>query len=153
MPHYIVNSELLYTRLITPVNYLPIKKFRQGIQSLYEDMIISLFAEPSFSVVSWAANGKPSGIAKGGPSTAYPCRRQRIATFFHYNMAQLLSVYAASIFFGGYWRVIRAAGFSRGGRYARYEAILDNRSIAGIESSRPGGTARRGCQDWIWTCT
>ncbi|KAL9567821.1 hypothetical protein ACKAV7_008124 [Fusarium commune] len=65
MPHYNVNSELLYTRLITPVNYLPIKNFRQGIQSLYEDMIISIFSEPSFSVVSWAANGKPSGIAKG----------------------------------------------------------------------------------------
>ncbi|KAH7164913.1 hypothetical protein DER46DRAFT_626657 [Fusarium sp. MPI-SDFR-AT-0072] len=101
MPHYNVNSELLYTRLITPVNYLPIKNFRQGIQSLYEDMIISIFSEPSFSVVSWAANGKPSGIAKGGLSTAYPCRRQRIATFFHYNMAQLLSVYAASIFLAG----------------------------------------------------
>ncbi|KAF9772235.1 hypothetical protein IL306_010077 [Fusarium sp. DS 682] len=98
MPNNNVNSDLLFTHLITPVNYLPIKDLRQGIQKLYEDMIISIFAHPSFSVVSWAANGKPSGIAKGGPSTAYPCRRQRIATFFDYNMTQLLSVYAASIF-------------------------------------------------------
>ncbi|KAL5592677.1 hypothetical protein FOBRF1_013703 [Fusarium oxysporum] len=98
MPYSMANTDLINSHLITRVNYLPIKNLRQGIQKLYEDMIISIFAEPAFSVVSWAANGKPSGHAKGGPSTAYPCRRQRIATFFDYNMAQLLSVYAASIF-------------------------------------------------------
>ncbi|KAH7224135.1 hypothetical protein BKA60DRAFT_513687 [Fusarium oxysporum] len=130
MPHYNVNSELLYTRLITPVNYLPIKKFRQGIQSLYEDMIISLFAEPSFSVVSWAANGKPSGIAKGGPSTAYPCRRQRLATFFHYNMAQLLSVYAASIFLAGIGVLLGLQAYLEEG------AMRDMKPSSIIEASR-----------------
>lgn len=98
MRNYNVNPNLFSTRLITRLNYLPVKNLRQEIRGFYEDMLISLFAEPSFSVVSWAANGKPSGVARGGPSTAYPCRRQRIATFFRYNMAQLLSVYAASIF-------------------------------------------------------
>ncbi|KAI1012998.1 hypothetical protein LB503_001381 [Fusarium chuoi] len=98
VPYNKVKSDLLYTRLFTPLNYLPVKNLHRGIQKLYEDMIISIFEEPSFMVVSWAANGKPSGIAKGGPSTAYPCRRERIATFFHYNKTQLLSVYAASIF-------------------------------------------------------
>ncbi|KAM0077460.1 hypothetical protein ACKRZS_010383 [Fusarium odoratissimum] len=97
IPYNQVKSDLLYTRLFTPLNYLPVKNLHHGIQKLYEDMIISIFEEPSFMVVSWAADGKPSGIAKGGPSTAYPCRRERIATFFHYNMTQLLSVYAASI--------------------------------------------------------
>ncbi|RKK99666.1 hypothetical protein BFJ70_g17488 [Fusarium oxysporum] len=98
MPNANVNTGLLTTHLITKVNYLPIKNLAQGIRKLYEDMIISIFAEPTFSVVSWAANGKPSGNVKGGPSTAYPCHRQRITTFFDYNKAQLLSVYAASIF-------------------------------------------------------
>ncbi|PNP80443.1 hypothetical protein FNYG_06042 [Fusarium nygamai] len=98
MPNYFVDSEVLSTRLLTRVNYLPVKNLEQEIRNFYEDIIISIFSDRSFSVVSWAANGKPSGIAKGGPSTAYPCRRQRIATFFRYNMAQLLSVYAASIF-------------------------------------------------------
>ncbi|KAG4287396.1 hypothetical protein FPRO06_05048 [Fusarium proliferatum] len=130
MPHYNVNSELLYTRLITPVNYLPIKNFRQGIQSLYEDMIISLFAERSFSVVSWAANGKPSGIAKGGPSTAYPCRRERIATFFHYNMAQLLGVYAASIFLAGIGVLLGLQAYLEEG------AMRDMKPSSIIEASR-----------------
>jgi hypothetical protein len=97
MPYNDVRSDFLYTRLFTRLNYLPVKELRHGIQRLYEDMIISIFEEPSFTVVSWAADRKPSGTAKGGPSTAYPCRRHRLATFFHYNMAQLLIVYAASI--------------------------------------------------------
>ncbi|KAF5681579.1 hypothetical protein FDENT_8056 [Fusarium denticulatum] len=98
VPYNEVKSDLLYTRLFTPLNYLPVKNLHLAIQKLYEDMIISIFEEPSFMVVSWAANGKPSGIAKGGPSTAYPCRRERIATFFHYNTTQLLSVYSTCIF-------------------------------------------------------
>ncbi|CCT68153.1 uncharacterized protein FFUJ_06919 [Fusarium fujikuroi IMI 58289] len=142
MPNYNVNSELLYTRLITPVNYLPIKNFRQGIQSLYEDMIISLFAEPSFSAVSWAANGKPSGIARGGPSTAYPCRRERIATFFHYNMAQLLSVYAASIVLAGIGVLLGLQAYLEEG------AMRDMKPSSIIEASRASSLdvlgARRG---------
>ncbi|SCV28670.1 uncharacterized protein FFB14_01888 [Fusarium fujikuroi] len=142
MPNYNVNSELLYTRLITPVNYLPIKNFRQGIQSLYEDMIISLFAEPSFSAVSWAANGKPSGIARGGPSTAYPCRRERIATFFHYNMAQLLSVYAASIFLASIGVLLGLQAYLEEG------AMRDMKPSSIIEASRASSLdvlgARRG---------
>ncbi|KAF5626975.1 hypothetical protein F52700_8458 [Fusarium sp. NRRL 52700] len=98
MPNFDVHSDIPSTRLMTRVSYLPVKNLGQEIQKFYEDIIISIFSEPSFGVVSWAANGKPSGIAKGGPSTAYPCRRQRITAFFHYNMTQLLSVYAASIF-------------------------------------------------------
>jgi hypothetical protein len=98
MPNILATTDIIYTSLVNRLNYLPIKDFRKGIQRAYEDMIISMFAEPSFSAVSWAADGKPCGNAKGGSSTAYPCQRQRITTFFDYNMAQLLSVYAASIF-------------------------------------------------------
>ncbi|KAF4453860.1 hypothetical protein F53441_3546 [Fusarium austroafricanum] len=98
MPNFNVNSLILRTHLLETLNYLPIKNFKQGIRKLYEDMLISFFAEPTFSVVSWAVNGKPSGNIEGGPSTAYPCHRQRITTFFKYNMTQLLTVYAVSIF-------------------------------------------------------
>ncbi|KAI1052941.1 hypothetical protein LB506_010005 [Fusarium annulatum] len=101
MPNYRVNSQVLSTRLLTQVNFLPVKDLKQEIQTFYEDIIISIFSQRNLKVVSWAANGEPSGMAKGDPSTGYPCRRQRVATFFHYNMAQLLSVYAASIFLAG----------------------------------------------------
>ncbi|SPJ71572.1 uncharacterized protein FTOL_01300 [Fusarium torulosum] len=98
MPNINANTDITYTSLINRLNYLPIKDFCKGIQRVYENMIISMFAEPTFGSVSWAADGKPCGNAKGAPSTAYPCQRQIITAFFDYNMAQLLSVYAASIF-------------------------------------------------------
>ncbi|KAF5565517.1 hypothetical protein FPHYL_4211 [Fusarium phyllophilum] len=130
MPNHKVNSEVLSTRLLTPVNYLPVKNLKQEIRTFYEDIIISIFSEPYFKVVSWAANGKPSGMAKGGPSTAYPCRRQRMATFFHYNMAQLLSVYAASIFLAGIGVLLGLQAYLEEG------AMRDMKPSSIIEASR-----------------
>lgn len=83
MPNSVANTDIKYTSLINRVNYLPIKDFRKGVQRAYEDMIISMFAEPNLSAVSWAADGKPCGSTKGCPSTAYPCQRQMITTLFY----------------------------------------------------------------------
>lgn len=88
---------ILLTSLGAKINTLPITDLRQGIQKLYEDLVISLFSEPSFVAVAWASNGKPSGTGKGDASTRYPCRRQRQTTLFVYKQVQLLCVYAASI--------------------------------------------------------
>jgi hypothetical protein len=97
MLNFNVNSRILVTPLVDRINYLPVKNFGQAVRDMYEKMIVSLLADPSFMVVSWASNGKPSGVIKGGPSTAYPCRKQRYITAFEYNKAQLLIVYATSL--------------------------------------------------------
>ncbi|KAF5649849.1 uncharacterized protein FTJAE_815 [Fusarium tjaetaba] len=130
MPNYNVNSEVLSTRLLTQVNYLPVKNLDQEIRNFYEDILISIFSDRSFNVVSWAANGKPSGVAKGDPSTAYPCQRQRIATFFRYSMAQLLSVYAASIFLAGIGVLLGLQAYLEEG------AMRDMKPSSIIEASR-----------------
>ncbi|KAF4964581.1 hypothetical protein FSARC_7487 [Fusarium sarcochroum] len=95
--HSDTDTKIKFTSLLTLPNNVPIQNLQRGIQKLYEDMIISFLAEPSFAAVSWASNGKSSGIAKHGPSIGYPCYRQKATTFFAYNMVQLLAVYAASI--------------------------------------------------------
>ncbi|KAM0420244.1 hypothetical protein ACHAPD_003815 [Fusarium lateritium] len=97
MPLFDVKSNLLLTPLINRLNYLPVKNLDEAIINMYENMIVSLLADPSFHVVSWASNGKPSGSAKGGPSTNYPCQKQQYVNVFNYNAVQLLTVYAASI--------------------------------------------------------
>jgi hypothetical protein len=51
MPNINANTDIIYTSLINRLNYLPIKDFRKGIQRAYEDMIIPMFAEPTFSAV------------------------------------------------------------------------------------------------------
>ncbi|KAF5986636.1 hypothetical protein FCOIX_1450 [Fusarium coicis] len=93
----VTTTYILLTSLGSKINPLPIPNLRQGIQKLYEDLVISLLSEPSFVAVAWASNGKPSGTGKGDASTRYPCRRQRQTTLFVYKQVQLLSVYAASI--------------------------------------------------------
>ncbi|KAF5229354.1 hypothetical protein FAUST_10476 [Fusarium austroamericanum] len=97
MPHYNINSDILITPLIDRLNYLPVENFRHAIMNMYENMVLSLFSDPSFSVVSWASNGKPSGPSKGGAETAYPCRKEQYINVFSYSQTQLLAVYAASI--------------------------------------------------------
>ncbi|EXL93559.1 hypothetical protein FOIG_13409 [Fusarium odoratissimum NRRL 54006] len=88
---------ILLTSLGAKINPLPITDLHQGIQKLYEDLVMSLFSEPSFVAVAWASNGKPSGTGKGDASTRYPCRQQRQTTLFVCKQVQLLCVYAASI--------------------------------------------------------
>lgn len=97
MPNFIVNSRILITPLIDRINYLPVRDLGRAIRDMYENMIISLLADPSFIVVSWASNGEPTGVSKGGSSTAYPCRREKYTAVFEYNKTQLLTVYAVSI--------------------------------------------------------
>ncbi|RBR11988.1 hypothetical protein FVER53590_26521 [Fusarium verticillioides] len=93
----VTTTYILLTSLGSKINPLPIPNLRQGMQKLYEDLVISLLSEPSFVTVAWASNGKPSGTGNGDASTRYPCRRQRQTTLFVYKQVQLLSVYAASI--------------------------------------------------------
>ncbi|KAM0228840.1 hypothetical protein ACHAPO_010477 [Fusarium lateritium] len=90
-------SGIRITPLIDAETFLPAKNLAKEIRNLYENMIISLLAVPYLSVVSWASNGKPSSMSKGGPETAYPCKKERYINVFKYNMVQLLVVYAASI--------------------------------------------------------
>ncbi|KAM0202770.1 hypothetical protein ACHAPQ_005309 [Fusarium lateritium] len=140
MPNFLANTDVIYTSLINRKNYLPIKDFRKGVQKAYEDMIISMFAEPNFSAVSWAADGKPCGKAKGGLSTAYPCQRQRITTFFYYNMTQPLSVYTISIF-------LTVVGVSFGLQAYREEGAMRNMKPSSIiEASRASNLHALGAQ-------
>ncbi|KAJ4128396.1 hypothetical protein NW765_012775 [Fusarium oxysporum] len=88
---------ILLTSSGAKINTLPITDLHQGIQKIYEDLVISLFSEPSFVAVAWASNGKPSRTGKGDASTRYPCRRQRQTTLFVYKQVQLLCVYAVGI--------------------------------------------------------
>ncbi|GKU08417.1 hypothetical protein FLAG1_11211 [Fusarium langsethiae] len=95
IPYFDANSQIFVTPLVDRINYLLVRNFGDAIRNMYENMIISILATPSSSVVSWASNGRPSGLIKGGLSTAFPCRKQQYINVFRYNKAQLLTVYAA----------------------------------------------------------
>ncbi|EEU43795.1 uncharacterized protein NECHADRAFT_95095 [Fusarium vanettenii 77-13-4] len=96
MPYAIAETDIVLTSLITHVNLLPVDNLPSAIEKLYEDIIVSLLSNPAFLAVSWASNGKPSGYARGGPDTNYPCVRTRPSTIFRYDMLQLVAVYLVS---------------------------------------------------------
>lgn len=130
MPNFKVNSRIRITPLIDRINYLPVRDFGRAIRDMYENMIISLLADPSFIVVSWASNGEPTGVSKGGSSTAYPCRREKYTAVFEYNKTQLLTVYAVSI-------ALAAAAVLLGLHAYREEgAMRDMKPSSIIEASR-----------------
>ncbi|KAH7154333.1 hypothetical protein DER46DRAFT_688121 [Fusarium sp. MPI-SDFR-AT-0072] len=121
------------------INPLPITDLRQGIQKLYEDLVMSLFSELSFVAVAWASNGKPSGTGKGDASTRYPCRRQRQTTLFVYKQVQLLFVYAASILLAVIGVLVGIQAYRKAG------VMLDMKPSSIIGASKNGTlSAQRG---------
>ncbi|KAI8665359.1 hypothetical protein NCS56_00971600 [Fusarium sp. Ph1] len=126
----VINSKARDTLLLTQPNLLPIHNLQEGIQNMYEDLLISLLSEPDFVVVSWASNGKPSGYASGGPETEYPCLRTRLSTTFRYDWLQLIVVYLVSF-------VLASIGVLLGFRAAREEGLMrDMKPSSIIEATR-----------------
>ncbi|CAG8957781.1 hypothetical protein HYFRA_00000119 [Hymenoscyphus fraxineus] len=92
----ISNTQAAETKLINPVGFLPIPNLMQGVQNLYEDIIISLLSNPQFLVVAWAANpNNRSGTFADGPS--WPCQKSRNLNIFHYQVLDLWLVYGVFI--------------------------------------------------------
>ncbi|KAJ4143387.1 hypothetical protein NW765_000531 [Fusarium oxysporum] len=98
MPNFNVNSEILQTRLLDRLNYLPVANFPLEVQKFYEEILISFLSDPQMSAVSWAADpSKYSGRFDSGPDLDYPCVRWQNRNCFFYNYAQLWAVYALSM--------------------------------------------------------
>jgi len=61
-------------------------------------MVLSLFSNPQFLAVSWAANPAVlSGTVAGGEDTRYPCLRERRLNVFFYHRLDLWLVYGAAL--------------------------------------------------------
>lgn len=68
-----------------------------GIQSLYENMILSLLSNPQLMVVAWAAQPwNQSGTLSDGP--LWPCKKSRNLNVFDYRVRDLWLVYGSFIF-------------------------------------------------------
>ncbi|KAF4919382.1 hypothetical protein CGCVW01_v007944 [Colletotrichum viniferum] len=97
-PFYNANTKALQTKLIDPHNYLGVSNLMEQVQSLYEDIILSLFSNPRFISVVWASNTS----AQTGPNTdetqRYRCTRERTDIRYDYHQGQLWAVYSVAIF-------------------------------------------------------
>jgi hypothetical protein len=81
------------SKLIRFDPYLPYPNLMERIQSLYEDMILSLLSNPDFIVVTNVTNTtQHDGLA------GYPCTKLRYHNVYIYQKKRLLIAYAILIF-------------------------------------------------------
>ncbi|XXG96238.1 hypothetical protein Hte_002519 [Hypoxylon texense] len=92
-------TKAVQTKLLDPRrDYLPLPNLKDLIQDFYEDMIFSLFSNPQFLSVVWAASpDKVAGTVAGDEATEYPCVRSRLENVFSYHERDLWIVYSLAI--------------------------------------------------------
>ncbi|KAK0643891.1 hypothetical protein B0T16DRAFT_355591 [Cercophora newfieldiana] len=111
-PSAIANTEALKTQLINKTNYLVVSDFQQRIQKFYENIVFSLFGNPQFLVLTWAASpneraGRANSSTANDPRLLHPCTKTRTTGAYMYNARDLWLVYSfavvtaiAGVFFG-----------------------------------------------------
>ncbi|KAF4885999.1 hypothetical protein CGCF415_v015270 [Colletotrichum fructicola] len=103
-PWFNANTKAVQTKLIDHHNYLGVSNLMEQVQSLYEDIIISLFSNPRFISVVWAddttqrtgTRTEPKGLTS--QEQKYPCTRERTDMRYDYHQGQLWAVYSVAIF-------------------------------------------------------
>jgi hypothetical protein len=110
----VANTEAMKTSLINKLNYLVVPDVTKRVQELYENMLLSLFSNPQFHVITWAANsteraGRANATTANDPRLLYPCTKSRTINAYHFNVRDLWLVYAfaivsavAGVFFGAF---------------------------------------------------
>lgn len=110
----IQNTEAIQTKLLDPRNnYFPYPELMTMVQGLYEDLILSMFSNPQFVEVVWAARpSEQSGtLIKGGiPASSgaqtgtgdesdyyYNCTRSRTGNAYAYHKRDLWIVYGIAV--------------------------------------------------------
>lgn len=115
----IQNTEAIQTKLLDPRNnYFPYPELQSMVQGLYEDLILSMFSNPQFVEVVWAARpSEQSGtLIKGGtpekdtPASSptqtgtgdssdykYNCTRTRTGNAYAYHKRDLWIVYGIAV--------------------------------------------------------
>jgi hypothetical protein len=90
------NTLAIQSRIVNKETYFTNPDFPKQLERYYLDLILSLFSNPSFLAVTWAAD--PS-ISPGHPlsnstNLLYPCTKNRIVSKYFYSARDLWIVYA-----------------------------------------------------------
>ncbi|KXJ88625.1 hypothetical protein Micbo1qcDRAFT_185114 [Microdochium bolleyi] len=96
-------GKALQTKLLDPrQKWFPYPNLQDRLQSLYEDIVLSVLAEPRFVSVVWAANpdiitGAVSDTSPGQRDSTYPCERSRFENRYKYLRRDLWIVYGLAL--------------------------------------------------------
>lgn len=93
------DTQALFTRLFNRrQSYLPFPDLKLRIQSLFENLILSVFSNPQFTIVTWAAApDRLVGPLQSDGTSGYPCTRSKAQNRFHYHAQDLWIVHGISL--------------------------------------------------------
>jgi hypothetical protein len=134
------NTKGIFTKLFNRrQDYLPVPNFKQNVQSLFESIILSVFSNPQYRIVTWAAApDQPVGPLESDGLNTYPCTRSKAQNRFEYHSQDLWIVYGISLLIAGAAvamgtiSVIQNRGVLKNTRYSSITVLLQH---CGIKSS------------------
>ncbi|KAF3014472.1 hypothetical protein E8E14_010115 [Neopestalotiopsis sp. 37M] len=134
------NTKAIFIKLFDKrQSYLPVPDFKENLQSLFENIILSVFSNPMFTIVTWAAApDQPVGLLENDGLNTYPCTRSKAQNRFKYHAQDLWIVYGISLLITGVAvamgtiSVVQNEGVLKNTRYSSITVLLQH---CGIEYS------------------
>ncbi|GKT52368.1 uncharacterized protein ColSpa_12549 [Colletotrichum spaethianum] len=130
-PNTNANTRVLQTRILDQHNYLVVKDFMAEVQSLYEDVILSMFAQPRLLAVVWANDTSVKTGNDKGTDMLYPCTRERTDIRYRYHARDLWAVYSVAI-------LLAVVGVAFGVAAVREEGLVRNTRFSSIVAATRG---------------
>ncbi|WYZ41115.1 hypothetical protein EsH8_V_000010 [Colletotrichum jinshuiense] len=130
-PNSVANTKALQTRIIDQHNYLAVKDFMPAVQSLYEDILISMFAQPRLLAVVWAGNTSEVTGTNVDGKYPYECTRERTDIRYRYHARDLWAVYSVAI-------LLAIVGVAFGVAAVREEGLVRNTRFSSIVAATRG---------------
>ena len=150
-PNKILHTKITQTRLIDIHTYLAAGDLMAGVQTYYEDIILSLLSKPQFLAVVWAADpekvtGRDENV---DDQPLYPCTRHRTSNHYVYHVADLWAVYSIAILLalvatGFGMLAIREEGVARDTRFSSVAAATRGSALEKIPFGPEGEIRTRG---------
>ncbi|TQN73310.1 hypothetical protein CSHISOI_02130 [Colletotrichum shisoi] len=130
-PNTNANTKVLQTRILDQHNYLVVKDFMKEVQGLYEDIILSMFAQPRLLAVVWANDTSVKSGNEKGADMLYPCTRERTDIRYKYHARDLWAVYSVAI-------LLAIIGVAFGLAAVREEGLVRNTRFSSIVAATRG---------------
>ncbi|KAF3808380.1 hypothetical protein GCG54_00013018 [Colletotrichum gloeosporioides] len=142
-PWTVVDTRAIYTSLIDNRYYTAVPNLRERLEEYYETLILSLFGDPRFIAVGWAANPSMMATSTTGTNYTYPCTRSRPAIAYYYRARILALVYGMAVFLAimgvaaGTIALRKNGGVSRNTRFSSIMAATRAKSLNHIDWNGP----------------
>ncbi|KAF4874422.1 hypothetical protein CGCSCA1_v006445 [Colletotrichum siamense] len=142
-PWTVADTRAISTSLMDNRYYTAVPNLRERLEEYYETLVLSLFGDPRFIAVGWAANPSMMATSTTGTNYTYPCTRSRPAIAYYYRARILALVYGMAVFLAimgvaaGTIALRKNGGVSRNTRFSSIMAATRAESFNHVDWDGP----------------